>query len=193
MKKLTLHFAGDNTIELFETCFMHPLVGEERRCIRGKRSGAYRGYSTFQWTKAVQALSLLMVEAAIRVHAPSSAPLLHGSTGSFASSLDYAIDKQTTWLFDMFGWDSNGSGFSRRLFIRSNPGQRLAAPVAISLNFHSLAAEHLEIMVNYQKLSTLEELQSLKQRIEESAVKAESRKDATLPAAPAELGMHICA
>lgn len=161
MRKLTLHFAGTTNVELFETCFIHPVVGEPRRCIRGKRSGAYRGYSTFQWTKAVQALSLLMVEAAKRTIEPSSTPMLRGGVGSFASSLDYAIDKQTTWLYDMFGWDDKGSGFSRRLFMRSNPGQRIAAPVAISLNLHCLSEHEVEVYFNYDRVSTLTQFQSL--------------------------------
>ena len=165
MRKLVLHFVGDQQIELFETLFTHPVVGEERRCIRGKRSGAYRGYSTFQWTKAVQALSLLMVEACIRSHAPSNAPLLTGGTGSFASSLDYAIDKQTTWLFDMFGWDSKGGGLSRRLFIRSNPGQRLPGPVALSLNLISIGYQEIEILLNYEPVTGLDALRILKARI----------------------------
>jgi hypothetical protein len=161
MRKLTLHFAGDKSVELFETCFIHPLIGEPRRCIRGKRSGAYRGYSTFQWTKAVQALSILMVEAAKRTIEPTSAPMLRGGTGSFASSLDYAIDKQTTWLYDMFGWDDRGSGFSRRLFMRSNPGQRIAAPVAISLNLHCLSEQEVEIFFNCDRVSTSTQFASL--------------------------------
>lgn len=167
MRKLTMHFIGEAEMELFETCFIHPTISEERRCVRGKRSGAYRGYSTFQWTKAVQALSLLMVEAAIRAHTPSRAPLLLGSTGTFASSLDYAIDKQTSWLFDMFGWDTKGSGFSRKLFIRSNPGQRLAAPVALTLNLNCLSLNEVEILVNFQPVSTVEELRLLKARLED--------------------------
>jgi hypothetical protein len=166
MRKLTLHFAGDEKIELFEACFIHPVIGEERRCIRGKRSGAYRGYSTFQWTKAVQALSLLMVEAALRNHTAASGPLLRGTSGSFASSLDYAIDKQTTWLYDMFGWDDRGTGFSRRLFIRSNPGQRLTAPVAISLNLNCLACSEISIFQNYEPVTDRESLELLLKKLE---------------------------
>jgi hypothetical protein len=169
MRKLTLHFAGIDTVELFESCFIHPVIGEPRRCIRGKRSGAYRGYSTFQWTKAVQALSLLMVEAAKRVYEPSSHPMLRGGTGSFASSLDYAIDKQTTWLYDMFGWDDRGAGFSRRLFVRSNPGQRIAAPVAISLQLHCLSELEIEIFLNYEKITTLEGYLGLLNKLQENS------------------------
>ena len=165
MRKFTMHFVGNDSVELFETCFMHPTIGEERRCVRGKRSGAYRGYATFQWTKAVQGLSLMMIEAAIRAQAPSPAPLLIGSTGTFASSLDYAIDKQTTWLYDMFGWDAKGSGFSRRLFIRSNPGQRLAAPVAITLNLNCLAFSEVEILLNFQVISDLDGLSALRDMV----------------------------
>lgn len=165
MRKLVMHFVGDSSMELFESCFVHPTIGEERRCVRGKRSGAFRGYSTFQWTKAVQGLSIMMIEAAIRAQAPSAAPLLLGGTGSFASSLDYAIDKQTTWLYDMFGWDAKGAGFSRRLFIRSNPGQRLSAPVAITLNLNCLAFSEIEVLVNFQRVSDVDQLRNLQETI----------------------------
>ncbi len=163
MRKLVAHFAGTGSdCELIETMFTHPSIGEERRCIRGKRSGAYRGCSTFQWTKAVQALALLMVEAAIRKFEPSHAPLLVGRTGSLASSLDYAIDKQTSWLYEMFGWDSKGVGLSRKLLLRSNPGQRMQAPVAISMNLNYLEPANITIMFEYAEVSTLGELQALR-------------------------------
>ena len=183
MRKLIIHFVGDDKMELFETCFIHPTIGEERRCVRGKRSGAYRGYATFQWTKAVQGLSLIMVEAAIRAQRPSSAPLLMGGTGTFASSLDYAIDKQTTWLYDMFGWDTKGSGFSRRLFIRSNPGQRLSAPVAITLNQNCLALSEIEVLVNFQPVTSVAELDSLKEKIERASGSASCAEPAPLAVA----------
>jgi hypothetical protein len=189
MRKLTLHFAGDKSVELFETCFIHPLIGEPRRCIRGKRSGAYRGYSTFQWTKAVQALSILMVEAAKRTIEPTSAPMLRGGPGSFASSLDYAIDKQTTWLYDMFGWDDRGSGFSRRLFMRSNPGQRIAAPVAISLNLHCLAENEVEVLLNYDRVSTLSQFTLLLTHLQPITVESENQshtEDSTGESTPGE-------
>lgn len=166
MRKLVLHFVGEQQIELFETCFKHPLIGEERRCIRGKRSGAYRGYATFQWTKAVQAMALLLLEAATRTHLPSRSPLLSGPKGSFASSLDYAIDKQTTWLLDMFGWDHKGSGLGRQLFIRTNPGQRLPGPVAIALNLNYLSYAEVEILWNYQPVATADELLSMKEKLQ---------------------------
>ncbi len=164
MRKLVLHFVGDTRPELFETLFKHPVVGE-RRCIRGKRSGAYRDHSTFQWTKAVQAAAVLMIEGAIRQRESSYLPLLLGGNGSLASSLDYAIDKQTTWLMDMFGWDDDGSGISRRLFIRTNPGQRMPGPVGLSLNLNFLSYSEIEVLLNYRQLDTLSDLTTLKNAI----------------------------
>jgi hypothetical protein len=144
-----LNFVSDEKVELFETAFRHPLVGEERRATRGKDSGAYRSHSTFQWTRAVQAMSLLMVRAALSNYFPRTEPLLMGFRGSLASSLDYAIDKQTLWLVDMFGTTATGEGMARRVFKRSNPGQRSAAPVAISLHPHTLACSEILILQNY--------------------------------------------
>lgn len=178
MRKLVAHFAGTGSdCELIETSFMHPSVGEERRCIRGKRSGAYRDCSTFQWTKAVQALALLLVEAALRKHQPSHAPLLIGRTGSLASSLDYAIDKQTSWLYEMFGWDSKGAGLSRKLLLRSNPGQRMKAPVAISMNLNYLDPTNITIMFEYAELKTEQELIALRDHLL-AAVQQETKLEA---------------
>lgn len=166
MRKLVAHFAGaGSSCELIETLFIHPVIGEERRCIRGKRSGAYKGYATFQWTKAVQGLSLFVIEAAIRKYRSGQGPLLVGCNGSFASSLDYAIDKQTSWLYDMFGWDSKGAGLSRKLLLRSNPGQRMAGPVAVSLNLNFLEPSNITVLYNYEELSSLEALTTLKARV----------------------------
>lgn len=157
-RRLVMHFVGEDRVELFETHFEHPLVGTERRLIRGKRSGAYRGYSTFQWTRAVQALSVLMVEARRCGAVGRGVPRLMGGKGSLASSLDYAIDKQTTWLHDMFGWDESGRGYSRRLFSRTNPGQRNMGPVAVGLNQFCLEFGDIEIMLNGALVSTAEGL-----------------------------------
>ncbi len=162
MRKLVLHFIGESTVQLFETFFSHPLTSVERRCIRGRRCGAYRGYATFQWTKAVQALALLGVEAAIRAQEPAETPLLVGRRGSFASSLDYAIDKQTIWLTEMFGWDQNGAGLARRLFVRSNPGQRIPGPVALSLNRNFCDYNELQILLNERVVTDLEALKQLR-------------------------------
>ena len=185
MRKLVIHFAGEDEIELFETLFIHPLLDREQRCIRGKRSGAYRDHSTFQWTKAVRALSVLIVEAAIRSTIPSAMPLLAGSTGTLASSLDYAIDKQTQWLFEMFGWTTDGGGLSRRLFIRSNPGQRMPGPVAISLNLNYLSPVEIEIYLNYERLTETQSLLDLKNRLTRDAAKQRTARQALVVEAKA--------
>jgi hypothetical protein len=178
MRKFALHFVGGTEYELFETLFVHPLVGEERRCIRGKRSGAYRGCATFQWTKAVQGLALLALEAGIRAGGPSMEPLLAGRRGSFASSLDYAIDKQTTWLMEMFGWDTSGTGVGRRLFPRSNPGQRFPGPVAISLNLNYLSHTEIQILVNERTVTDPDGLRALRRAL---SVESCSTDEALLP------------
>lgn len=185
MRELILQFVGDPQMELVESCFSHPRIGDERRCIRGKRSGAYRGYSTFQWTKGVQALSLLLIEAAIRGHIASSGPLLAGQTGSPASCLDYAIDKQTVWLMEMFGWTDSGDGFARRLFVRSNAGQRMPGPVAISLNHNYLASEDIKIFANYEAQVSLQQLSRLRESLRASVIDGMGKKYEQRPLAAA--------
>ncbi len=168
MAKLTLNFVGYDSPELLETSFSHHLLDGERRCIRGKSSGAFEGYSTFQWTKAVQGLSRLVICAAIedQLGKKASTPHLMGFGLSHAASFDYAIDRQTTWLFDMFGWDKNGLSVARRLFNRTNPGRKRAGPVAISLNTKFFSASDIEIYLDGAKVNDAVTLVGLLRKID---------------------------
>ena len=132
MIDLSLHFLGIDSPELVETRLVHPLVRTTFRCVRGKGVGAYGDCSTFQWTKGVQALCLLILRA--KTQGALSEPHLSGGATSLAASLDYAIDKQPSWLNDMLGWDSEGQPLAKRIIRRSNPGRKRNGPVALSLN-----------------------------------------------------------
>jgi hypothetical protein len=167
MAKFTLNFVGYDSPELLETTFSHPLLDGQRRCIRGKSSGAFEGYCTFQWTKAVQGLSRLVIGAVLedQLGKRASTPHLIGFGLSHAASFDYAIDKQTTWLFDMFGWDKNGLSLARRLFNRTNPGRKRAGPVAISLNTKFFNASDIEIYLDGAKITDAVTLIGLLRRI----------------------------
>lgn len=169
MAKFSLYFVGDEAPELHETVFVQPILGQERRSVRGKRAGAYEGYSTFQWTKAVQGLSVLFLRARMRLSGENSCsfsvPQLIGDNLSLAASLDYALDKQTTWLLDMFGWDRNGLALARRAIYRTNPGRKRKGPVALSLNPNFLPPEDVEIYFNQQPITKSSVLQELCHKI----------------------------
>lgn len=178
MKKLTLSFTNfghpNQPTTLLETFFTHSLLPTQRRCIRGKIPGAYIGYGTFQWTKAVQALAILFVRAVCTDLAQQSqqdasifrTPLLSGGLSSFAASLEFAIQKEPAWLLDMFGVDSSGRSLTRRLFLRSNSGARRPGPISVSLNTAFFPAEAIQIMLDGSPVTDPAELSALLKNLE---------------------------
>lgn len=159
MKELILEFIGT---ELVKTKFTHPLIGKELKTIRGKSNGAYTDFGSFQWTKAVKAISILGVRAKLFANAGCNLQaMVEGGTLSLAAALDYAIDKQPMWLSDMFGVDSQGKSISKRLFNRTNPGRKRSGPTAISINPFFLPSENLKIYLNGTEVSSVPNLKQL--------------------------------
>ena len=143
MSKLVLHFSDSGSPELYRIVFHHPAFGPQRLAVRGKGTGVYQ-YS-FQWTQAVKALAVLFLESAAKDSSFSRSYVLEGENGSLASSLDYSIAKNTQWLVDVFGEDSNGRPLAKRLFKRSNADRKFAGPVGISIN--TMLWENIEFNV----------------------------------------------
>lgn len=160
---LKMNFVGLESAELGDTEFMHPTLTNCRRSIRGKSCGAYYSYGSFQWTRAVKAISWLLLKNAQSFKETASAEqvLLVGRNDTLASSLDYALDKQPLWLLDMFGLDNKGSPLVQRLLRRSNPGRKRPGPTAISLNTYFIPLEAIEISWNGQVLQSAEQLEKL--------------------------------
>ena len=140
--QLTLVFF-DN--ELIETDFTHPLLEAPLCAIRGKTSGAYKAHGTFQWTVAVQALSIFFARC---VCASPAARRLAGHEGSPAASLDYAISKEPIWLIEMLGADRTGCALARRLLRRTNPNRKRPGPVVLSLNENLLKVECIRLIID---------------------------------------------
>lgn len=165
MPKIILDFVSENGLQLCETRFSHPLAGDDKCCVRGKLSGAYDGYGTFQWTKAVQGLTLLLVRAkihdAFQSTNPMMGPHLIGHRLSPAASLDYALDKQTTWLVDMFGCDKYGMCLARRMIKRTNSGRKRAGPVSLSLNSKFLETNDIEVMLDRSVIQDTQKLMEI--------------------------------
>lgn len=148
MSVLQLAFSRDHGIELNETSFTLYAGSKPQHAIRGRTSGAYTGYGTFQWSQAVRALSALFLKyAAAGLRGDSSEGKLAGAHGSLAASLDYAIDKGPLWLADMFGVDSQGRLLARRAFLRTNPGRKRTGPVVIAVNGNFVAAQSIQIIL----------------------------------------------
>ena len=118
MNRLALYFEDPESPELLETHFSHRLLEEEKRTIRGKTRGAFYGYGSFTWSRAVKALCLLLLNT--KVNGETAKPGLLGGKGTLASSLDYSINKEPCWTHEMFGCLTNGEAFLKRLLKRSN-------------------------------------------------------------------------
>jgi hypothetical protein len=159
MALLELRFVGGEKPELFETsCRLTP--GSVCSAVRGKTSGAYRGYGTFQWTSAVKAVCTALLRAKVSAEAPGSASI-SGEKGSLAASLDYALSKEPNWLGEMFGFTVGGSLMARRLFLVSNPNRKRPGPVVIVLNERVLSNKDIEVTLDGKVLASLVELQRL--------------------------------
>ena len=139
-----------------KTVFGHPLLEGEALAVRGKTSGAYDGFGSFQWTPAVQAVSVLFLRAAARSgsHPETKwrAPLLEGESKSLAASLDYALAKQPNWLLDMFGIDKHGDSIGRLLITRSNPERKRKGPVALGLSVSACPAEFIRVFIDDEEV-----------------------------------------
>jgi len=147
--ELSLWFTTEKETQLVRTHFKSPAIPFEVCGVRGKTSGAFTTSATFQWTSAVQALSILLLRAASQYlrNSTSIEPLLEGGKGSLASSLDASIYKQVVWL-DLFGITARGDSMSKRIFARTNPGRRRAGPVMIALNEKILPKSSITIFVD---------------------------------------------
>ena len=152
--------------ELTRTLFMYAPLGYSIQGVRGKYSGAYSGASTFQWSSAVQAVAVALVRAAARRGDEQTEPLLSGKKGTLASSLDYALYKQTAWLSEIFGVDRKGQSLANRMFKRTNPGRKQPGPVAFSLNRNFLQPDSITVFVDDVEVSSPESLEDMALSIE---------------------------
>ncbi len=165
MTKLTIHFMGSPIPELWRTNFVREGSNQDiRDCARGKTGLSYGLHGSFQWSRAVRAISLLMVRACIRGLNASTlhgTPDLLGDSQSLAGSLCQSIYKRSSWLDAMFGSDSAGNLFVRHLLHLSNSSCKMPVPIAVRVNEHSLPPSQIIIYWNGSIVSTCEELTRL--------------------------------
>jgi hypothetical protein len=200
MSECTLWFARSEVnglCELERTLFKGNPFDKEAFAVRGKTAGAYDNAGTFQWTPGVKALCVVLLNAVLRKvqQNKSYLPLLQGGRGSLASSLDYALNKQPEWLFDIFGADQQGNCYLRHLLLRSNSGRRRSGPVRISLNEQLLSPQSIRVYIEDTLTSAPDELENLARSIleEESAsdenveTAVSTRFDGTTKDSPSEI------
>lgn len=161
---LELHFTGQDKAELWRTLFRHPKLKRVHKrdleCVRGRTRGPFQGFGTFEWTKAVRAMSLLLLRSIASIEGVQE-KLLIGEGGSVAASLDYSIDKQPNWMLDMFGVDANGQGLMRFMVLRSNSGRKRSGPVCLALNDKFIPLDTISVYVNGKAVKETEALQQL--------------------------------
>lgn len=144
MYQIALHFSGYSNPELYSTNFSDRIRQRRLICSRGKSLGAGDSHGCFQWTRAVQGLSLLFLKTIN--HGPTST--ISGEGGSIASSLDYAISKQPQWLSDMFGLDAQGRCVVQRFICRTNPNRKHSGPVLVGLKPNVIQSKDISIFLN---------------------------------------------
>lgn len=168
--QLILDFERPERPELIETNFCHPLVQEELRTIRGRTPGAYHRYGSFQWTRAIKGLCVLMLLECAHGESqqgPLRSPALSGGRGTPAASLNDALHKQVAWLIDMFGIDYQGIPLARRLIDRSNPGMKRPGVVALALNQSFLPVARINIRLEGCNIKETEQFSTMAKQIEQ--------------------------
>ncbi len=160
MTQLSLWFANALRPELQATKFQHPALEKSRYATRGKGFSSLKNDCTFQWTPAVQALATLLLRTAAMQGDLSEESIsletigqIAGEAASPASSLDYAISKQTRWLADMFGTLKCGTPMIKRLFKRQNPERKRVGPVIIWVNQKLLLRDEIRVYLDDRPIS----------------------------------------
>jgi hypothetical protein len=189
MAFIELFFRGssDSQIQLVEVSFTRTPNDAALRTIRGKFCYLSSAHGSFQWTKAVQALTLLLIKSKI-FGSDHELASLSGEVGSFAASLDYAMSKEPAWLSEMFGTDKDGDLFARRLMRRTNPERKRAGPVVISINSHVLVPSSIRIYLDGAEVSGTESLMRILHsfdatRLENSLASSNNALDDSVPSA----------
>jgi hypothetical protein len=171
MDTITLWFSNPAEPFLSRTEYTIHSSGTKLVAIRGKTSSAFGSVGTFQWTSAVQAMTVIMLQTALCKHTHTDErSYISGDKGTLAASLDYCISKSPCWLLDMFGTDTKGMTRTRRLFLRNNPERKRGGEVTIAINQNILEPQNIRCILQGQEVTNPELLRNLIAQIERSAV-----------------------
>jgi len=137
------------------------------RSVRGRNLPL--GYETsFLWNNGLRALtSLLLLEyLARRSSPPEPIPSIRGGTGSFASTLDHALDRNTSWTRDIFGSDKEGSSLLKRFILRLNARRRRHQEVEVTLRPEARKRLTIEVLSSDSKQLTDAEVLEIIKRLD---------------------------
>jgi hypothetical protein len=112
---------------------------------------------------------MLFLKGALSKLDPNEDPLLSGTQGSLAASLDYAMSKQPSWILDMFGFDADGKCIARRLINRSNTERKRPGPVTLALKPLVIRESEIQIYWESKLITSAHELAYILAQIEPTA------------------------
>ena len=161
---ISLYFVDSVAPSLNETRVNQTHTQEPLRATRGKTSGAYIGYGTFQWTTAVRALCVLMLETKIS-GCGSSDGMIQGGRPSLACSLDESINKGTSWLADMLGCSVSGKLLAKSVILRTNSSLKRPGLVTLRINPRQLLPKDIKIYIDSRELVLEGDLVVLKNKL----------------------------
>jgi tetratricopeptide (TPR) repeat protein len=149
---------------------------------------ANRSPNTFRWTRALQAMIVVLLRWAAWGRQKSSlhetVPSVEGHRGSMAASIDAALSKNvSSWIDSLFGSTDEDRPVLELLIDRSNrefknhPDQ----PVVLSLNTHQLSPQNIHLFFNEKKLKTPSEMLALAEQLTNEWKKGASQKDRSTP------------
>ena len=163
MATFKLWISEFNQPQLQRTWFEHPQFKKPRVSVRGKKETLYTDSGTFQWTPAVQALTLLLVRSAA-ANPAGPRPILEGEKGSPGASLGFILLKKPAWLKEMFGEFRPGALVITRFIRTYNIGFRHPGPMAIALHDH--AELEIKVLVGDKEITDPAALELIAQKIE---------------------------
>lgn len=172
---MTLWIDSGEQFALRKTRFFHESSGESIYAQRGRNPLGIVTQNSFPWSPAVQALTILLLRTAAKQTTQSitsqhsdtgQGVCIEGEAGSPASSLDYAIGKQNSWLLSIFGINEHNEPFIKEIFRRINPERKRSGPVSVSVNRHILKAQSIQILLNETPVTEPLELEAIASQIE---------------------------
>lgn len=149
MLEVTLHFSAAQELSLHRLEFSgHSTIGK-KISVRG-RNERYGITGNFPWGTAVKGLTAVFLDSFLGLKPKDT---------SETRSLDFALGKPPTWLYEMFG-SIDDSAFAKRLFIRTNPEGKRPGKVIVELNQNLISPDNIKILVDGTNV-TVEKLQDL--------------------------------
>jgi len=160
--RLELRFTNEKELELYRITFK---VGKELRVSASGKTGASQHTEyTFQWTRGMQGLVILLLATAAAKG--EELVVLQGQRGSVAYALYYGLSRRdrTRWLLDVFGQSPSGASLAERIINRSFSGGQTGLAF-VSIRPERLPFDAISVVVGSSTISGREELDGFAERL----------------------------